>query len=430
MQGVRKVARVDVALETGAAPGRIADETSAAGMSCRAAVGPSAGRRLLSLAVGALALTLAACGPRVAEPPPPTQPTLPVETPMPELPAAPERTRVGLLLPLSGDAADIGQAMLNAAQMAVFDTGNDDFELLPRDTAGGAGRAAEAALSQGADLILGPLFATDVPQVRTVARSANIMVVAFTTDETVAGGNVLVMGILPSAQVDRVVGFTLDQQGQRIALLAPDNRYGEAVERALRDSVSRRGGEVTRVQRYRPEARDLSGQLAVLAEPDSFGALPFDALLIADGLGRLRSLGPALGQYDLDRVQLLGTGLWDDPEIGQVAQLEGGWFAAPDPSLRRDFEQRYARAFGQTPPRLATLAYDAVALAAVLATTPGGPRYDRTELTDPSGFAGVDGIFRFGSDGIVQRGLAVLEISPFGARIVDGAPPSFVGAAF
>lgn len=388
------------------------------------------GGRWLPLVALASALALAACGPRVAAPPPAQQPAPAVQPMAVPEPVVPDGTQVGLLLPLSGEAADLGRAMLNAAQMAVFDTGSNDFELLPRDTGPSAARATESALAGGAELVLGPLFATDVPAVRTVARSSDVMVVSFTTDETVAGGNVLVMGILPSAQVDRVIAYASDQGLSRIALLAPDNRYGETVERALRDSVARRGGSVAAVQRYRPEARDLTAQLSALASPDSFGALPFDALLIADGVARLRAIGPGLSQFGLDQVQLLGTGLWDDPEIGQVPQIEGGWFAAPDPRLRQDFEQRYARAFGGTPPRLATLAYDAVALAAVLSQTPGSAPFDRTALTDPSGFVGVDGIFRFGSGGVVQRGLAVLEVSPFGPRTVDAAPSSFVAAGF
>ncbi len=152
-----------------------------------------------------------------------------------------------------------------------------------------------------------------------------------------------------------------------------------------------------------------------------------DALLLADDgdtLGRLSELLTS-GGADLKRIQLLGTGLWDNPRVFADAMLQGGVYAAPDPSGFRAFSKRYKAKYGQEPVRTATLAYDAVALVAALAKTQAGQRFSPEVLTNPSGFAGIDGLFRFRADGTNERGLAVLRAAAGGGQIVAGSPKSF-----
>jgi ABC-type branched-subunit amino acid transport system substrate-binding protein len=131
---------------------------------------------------------------------------------------------------------------------------------------------------------------------------------------------------------------------------------------------------------------------------------------------------------DLRRVQLLGTGLWDDPRIFSDASLQGGWYAAPDSTGFRNFTTRYRTRYGQDPVRTATLAYDAVALVAALVKTQGPQRFSEQTLTNSSGFAGIDGLFRFRSDGTNQRGLAVMQVEPGGSRIISPPSRSFSGS--
>src|SRR5581483_9236695 len=112
---------------------------------------------------------------------------------------------------------------------------------------------------------------------------------------------------------------------------------------------------------------------------------------------------------DTSKTHLLGSGLWDDPSIAGDANLYGGWFASSPPDQRQDFENRYQGAYHHAPPRLASLAFDSAALAAVLAKSGGDNPFTRDAILNPSGFSGVDGLFRFTQAGLVQRGLAVLE---------------------
>lgn len=417
-------------------------------------------------------LALAACAPNVATQAPPAQApvaTAPEPEPEPEAARGPGdgRVRVALLLPLSGSSAGIGQAMLDAAQIALFDLADANFVLMPHDTLGtpeGAAAAAEAALADGAGLILGPLFARSVAAVKPHAQAAGVSVLAFSNDLTVGGDGVYVMGFVPHDQVRRVVGYARAQGLARFASLAPSTPYGDAVVDSLYETAQQTGAAVVEVARYDPNASDISDIVRHLARYDdrraaleaqrqqlsqrtdeasrralarlqgleTFGEVGFDAILLAEGGTRLRSIAPLLPFYDIDptQVQVLGTGLWDEPGLGQEPALVGAWFAAPAPEARAGFEQRFEALYGRRPPRLATLAYDATALAAVLAREPEGPAFDGASLTNPSGFAGIDGIFRLHANGMVERGLAVVEVTRDGSRVIDPAPTTFEEVLF
>ncbi|PWC54198.1 ABC transporter substrate-binding protein [Azospirillum sp. TSO22-1] len=368
-------------------------------------------------------LALAACAPNVAAPPPVVQAPQP---PSAVQPMAPQVQKVALLLPLTGPSAGIGQPMLDAAQLALFDVAGETFQLLPRDTKGtpqGAAEAARQALAEGARLIVGPLFGQEVQAVKPVAAGAGVDVVAFTTDATLAGNGTWVMGFVPLDQVQRVTGFARSRGVTRFVALAPRSPYGDAVVGALQTAAQRFGGQVAQVERYEPALADP----AVPARQVAQAPVAPQAVMLAEGGEKLRALGAALAANGVDpgRVKLLGTGLWDEPGLGREPALVGAWYAAPAPEQRTDFETRFEALYGKKPPRLATLAYDATALAGTLARMGGVAPFDRANLTNPNGFAGVDGLFRLRPNGAVERGLAVLEITPDGARVLDPAPQTW-----
>ncbi len=362
--------------------------------------------------------------------PPPPQATAPTGTPV----------KVALLLPLSGANAELGQAMLEAAQLALFTTEAERLTLVPRDTAGtadGATQAARSAIADGAQLILGPLLAAEVEAVKPVARDAKINVIAFSTATPLAGGNVFLIGFLPRQEVIRAVGFARERGLSRFAALAPNSPYGRLMTDALREAASAAGGTVVKTEYLDPRTPDptpairrLLGSRATAGgppgAPDS-AAAGFDALLLPEGGAQLKQLGHQLHEAGLDtaQVRLLGSGLWDDATIAGESTLDGGWFAASPPEPRREFERRFQQTYGHPAPRLASLAFDAAALAAALGRRGDAVPFSQEAILNPRGFTGVDGLFRFTSQGLVQRGLAVLQVEPSGNRVVSPAPRDF-----
>jgi len=360
-----------------------------------------------------------------AAPPPPPGPEAAQPAPLPPGGKVP----VALLLPLTGPSAALGQGMLDAALMAVYDTGADQVRLMPHDTGGGPRTAAEgarAAIKDGARLIIGPLLAADVEAVKPVARAAHVPVLAFSTTARLAGNGVFLLSFQPRPEIARIVGFAHGKGISRFAILAPRTPYGQLATAAMQEAVSANQSQLIVSGDYEPNLASLNDAARRFVQQGT----SYDALLLPDGGARLKALAPylAYNKVDTDKIRLLGTGLWDEAGLGSEATLVHGWYAAPDPEGRRRFERRFREAEGHPPPRLATLAYDATALAAVLAKSPHGPDYSVVALTSPSGFVGLDGVFRLNRDGLAERGLAVLEVEHDGARVIDPAPQSFVGA--
>jgi branched-chain amino acid transport system substrate-binding protein len=379
----------------------------------------------------------------VIRPPPPYAPPPSAATapnPPPPQPSA-TAVKVAVLLPLSGANADLGRAMLEAAQLALFTTGGDKLTLIPRDTTGtaqGAADAARAVIADGAKLILGPLIADEAEAVKPIAAGANVNVIAFATKTQVAGGNVFLMGFLPRQEVAREVSYAREQGLSRFAALAPNTPYGHLMGDALKEIAGSGGASVTKIEYFDPRAADTAASIKRLTGASAAGAdaavkgPPFDALLLPEGGDRLKQIASQLRGAGVDPAQthLLGSGLWDDASIASEPALAGGWFAASPPEARRDFEGRFKGAYGQTPPRLASLAFDAAALASVLAKADNPDPFSQAAIQNPNGFTGVDGLFRFGGDGLVQRGLAVIEVQPGGDKVVSPAPRSFAEAGF
>ena len=401
-----------------------------------------------ALAVAALACCSPAMVPApVARPQPPYYGYGPVPPPLPPGPQSPTTAaaagpaKVALLVPLSGANAELGQAILDAAQLALFEAGADRLILVPRDTGGnaaGAAGAAHAVIGDGAQLILGPLLAPEVEAVKPIAREAHINVIAFSTVTSLAGGNVYLMGFLPRQEVVREVGYARERGLARFAALAPNSPYGHLMADALREAASGSGASVTKVEFFDPRAGDVSPAIQHLlpgggatgsaeSPPVSPPAASFHALLLPEGGARLKQIAAQVKAAggDAKPVQLLGSGLWDTPDIGSDPALVGGWFASSPPEARQDFERRFSATYGRNPPRLASLGYDSAALAAVLARGQAGEPFSQQAILNPSGFTGVDGLFRFTPNGLVQRGLAVLEVEPQSTSVVSPAPQSF-----
>ncbi len=347
--------------------------------------------------------------------------------------AAPGPTRVGLLLPLSGPEAALGRSLLNAAQMALFDVAGDGFTVLPHDTRGtpeGAGRAARAAVEDGASILLGPVFSTSVAVVAPIARQAGINVIAFSNNRRVADRGTFLMGLLPRQQIRRVVRYARSQGLRRFAALVPDTAFGLQVERYFEQSIRETGGVVVRIERVGDLSENAAAAVRRLAKYGGRRAatdLSFNALLVAVSVTRLKEVAALLPFYDIDtgRIKVLGLSSWQTDGLGREPPLVGAWYAAPSVKALGDFDTRYRATFGSAPDPLATLAYDAAALVAVLAHPKAGPDFTLAALTNASGFMGKTGIFRFRETGESERGLSVFEVGPDAAREISRAPETF-----
>lgn len=344
--------------------------------------------------------------------------------------------KVALLLPItaSGSTPAIAKALKQAAELALFDFDNPNVTLVPKDTKGspeGARLAAESAVQDGAELIIGPLFAQEVSGAAPVARQHGVPMIAFSSDEKVAGGGVYLLSFLAGRDVPRIVSFAMSRGKRNFAELVPQSAYGRIAEAAFARAVSSGGGQAAvRATFPSDDSNAMLGPVRQVSNAIKSGQ-PVDALFLPAGREELPSLAPLLASAELSsaRVQFIGTGQWDYPNIGGDRALVGGWYPAPDPKGWSSFVQRYSKTYGAAPPRIASLGYDAISLAVSLSQNAPGQRYTTSQLTRPSGFSGVDGLFRLLSDGTSERGLAILEVREGGPQVIDPAPSSFATAS-
>ena len=402
-------------------------------------------RRRSALAALGLALTAGACVTY--------EPTTPSGEAQPggETPGTPSGPpRVGLLLPLSGDTAPLGRDFLDAAQMALFDVGATDLELLPRDTGATPETAAQAAqglLDGGAEILLGPLFGSATRAVAPVAQARGVPVLSFSNDASVAGNGVWVLGFRPEEQIGRVVEYAASHGLARQAALAPDDAYGNRALQAWQDAIGRVPGALAVAERqYAPDPSAMATALQTVAgtgrnaaaaptplaagatgsRPTISGPPAFQALMLADGGQRLSALLALLSAYAIDPTQtrLLGTLRWqEDQSLFRDPAAQGAWLATWSPTAIDKFVGRFRTTYGREPAALAVLAYDATALGALLARDP--QRYASARLTDPQGFAGASGLFRLTADGLAEHGLAVVQVRNGSLITIDEAPQRF-----
>ena len=331
--------------------------------------------------------------------------------------------RVGMILPLTqnGAPSPVGASMRNAAQLAIDEFAGPYIALMIQDdrsTPDGAAQAAQAELGAGAELLLGPVYATDVRQAASVAKAAGKPMIAFSSDAGVASPGVYLLSFLIEGYVDRIVQFAVLRGKKSFAAMAPQNEYGNIALAQFQQTAGRLNTPVVVIARYAPgDAQSAAEQVAAVGPQ-------IDALFIPEQADGMPAVATALASNGI-KTQLLGTGVWNDSRVLRLSQLQGSWFAAPDNAGFNALAQRYKAKFGSEPTRLATLSYDAVTLAAALARNAGPGRYGQAALTSVSGFNGADGVFRFRADGTNERGLAVMEVDNSAATIIGPAPRSF-----
>ena len=374
-----------------------------------------------------------------------------------------EPVRVAIMLPLTGDQRGLGAALLNAASMALFDAYDPRITLLPFDTgASGEGAALAAAdvIAADVDVVLGPLFSDSIKAAGPLLKDAGITMIGFSSDRRVATPGQFIMGFAPEDEVRRVVSYAVRQGHSKFAALIPDGLYGERVSTALGSILEQTGSRMMAMESYPPSAAAVFEPVKRLANYDArkrardaelrameavesdvgldiieelekkevLGEVNFSAVLVPEGGQLLRTIAPLLPYYEVDpaKVKFLGTGLWNDASLLKEPPLRGAWFAAPEPEKPAAFMEKYEDIYGERPPRIATLAYDAMALVAWRIRHPvSEERFAFDALLDNKGFHGIDGLFRFKPDGTVERALAIIELDTSGFKVIEKAPQKF-----
>lgn len=348
------------------------------------------------------------------------------------------KVQVALLVPAgSGQASDalLAKSLENAARLAMADLSNVQVDLRVYQTAGSPAQAAaqaQKAVAEGAQVILGPVFAQEANAAGVAVAATGVNVLSFSNNTDIAGNNVFVLGPTFDNTAKRLAAFAVRQGKGKIMIVHDRNTAGEIGKAAIDRGVRAAGGSVVAIGNYEfsqngvvaaaptiAKAAKDSGAQSVFLTADSAGALPLVSQLLSDN-----GLTPATAQF-------IGLTRWDIPTatLG-LPGVQGGWFALPDPALYAQFQSRYSAAYGEAPHPIAGLAYDGIAAVGALTRSNLKGPLAKSALTQGAGFVGVNGIFRLRDDGHNERGLAVAQIKGGQATIIDSAPRSFAGPGF
>ena len=334
--------------------------------------------------------------------------------------------KFALLVPLTGRGADIGKALRDAAKLALIEKGTPDYALIPIDiNADGPAAAAEQAVADGAEVILGPVFSDDVGKVAKVARKNKIKVFTFSNNKLVAGNGTYVFGLIPSQQVERVLLYSANHGVKNYSAVVPNNLYGQQSSEMVTRFAKWIGGKSMEVGLYSVKTPTSTAAGVISAAYKAKGMKPklsTDAVVIVEGGDKLKSVVNSLANAGVGcgRVRCLGVASWDDKKIISSPALSGAWYASSPYEDVEDFLQRFQLKYRYTPDEIASLGYDAASLAVELS-----PGFTKASIENPGGFKGLKGIYRFTGEGINQRGYAIYEIRSGLAQVLDSAPNRF-----
>jgi hypothetical protein len=355
-------------------------------------------------------------------------------------PAVDPRRPVVVALMVPGGSADQGRQVLasnleNAARLAIADLQGVQIDLRVYQTGGDPARAAQLAgqaLADGAKVIVGPLLAAEATAVGNAVAGAGVNVLSFSNNPTAAGRNVFLLGPTFDNTASRLMSYAASQGKGRILLVSEQTPAGQAAEAAVRLAAARTGATLAATQSYAFSQQGVVDALPkITAAARSSGAQTI--LMTAGSEGALPILAELLPQNGLSPTQFQYAGLtrWDVPAATMnLRGLQGGWFALPDPALTARFDARYAATYGAAPNPVAALAYDGIAAVGALLRQGGADALSGARITQGQGFAGVNGVFRFRSDGMNERGLAIAQVRDGQSVVISPAPRSFSGGGF
>ena len=381
-------------------------------------------RKAASLLFALLAaLTLAACD------------TVPVGTGGPSIDTS-KPVPVALLVPQSSEQSGdpvLAQSLENAARLAIADLQGVQVDLRVYDTGGNSAMAAtvaQQAVSDGARIILGPVYAESANAVGNAVSNRNVNVLAFSNNPSIAGGNVFILGPTFANTTTRLANYAAAQGKSNILIVHSNDLAGNAGRDAFQLAAARTSARVTGSISYEQSQQSVIESITQIRESvrDSGADAIFMTANTAGALPLLTQLLPEAGVKQ-DTTQFIGLTRWDIPaQTLELPGVQGGWFALPDPVKASQFRSRYEASYGQAPHPIGGLAYDGIAAIGALVSAGKSDALTGAALAQGAGFQGVGGIFRLLPDGTNQRGLAVATIQDKQVVVIDPAPSSFSGA--
>ena len=356
------------------------------------------------------------------------------------------RVKIGVLLPLSGKNSQIGGSLLKAAKLSLNKTQNRNIQLFIKDTENSNTNIISSyydLINEEVDIILGPLFTKNIKIISPVSEDEKTLMITFSNNSEIKNKNTFISGLTPEDEIREVIDYAMSKGSKKFGLIFPNNEYGLRSKKLIQNLMLEKNGEISEFVFYNPKKPDFYGvskkianyeqrklklekkleelkntntvdaetKYKKLKNQDTLGELEFDSLFIgAENVKHISMLASILPYYDVDpkKVVYLGNSLWANNVALKEPALEKSIFAGFSEKKFGNFKLEYSEAFNEQPHQIAYLAFDLVGLISNLQKK--DKKINISNITASNGFIGTNGLFRFRSDGSIQRSLSVFQI--------------------
>ena len=363
-----------------------------------------------------------------------------------------DKVKVGVMLPLSGEHSEIGNLILNAIEMAIFQTEENKLELHIKDTEAKSDKVKKVLselIDEGVKVVIGPLFSKSLAAIQSEVASNNINLFALTNNINLRNKGIWIFGVDPQAQTEKVLRYAFEKGSKNIAALLPQNAYGLHLFDTITSFSKANLMKIEKIEFYnfsvesqRKTAQKISEgfedykiYLDKIKEQDNeedksngiFMEKPFDSVFIAASGQNLTVLSSQLQYNNVDpkEVQYLGISSWEDNSILNEPALEGGVFVTTSEMYQKKIKLIYKNSFSKEMPKIAMIAYDIVALLGSLKNL--GSNFNIYDLVNDEGYIGLRGLFRLKKDGVVERAFQLKKIKNKKFTILKKANSEFSG---
>ncbi len=364
-----------------------------------------------------------------------------------------DKIKIGVMLPLSGEHSEIGNLILNAIEMAIFQTEENKLELHIKDTEAKSDKAKKVLselIDEGVKVVVGPLFSKSLAAIQSQVASNNINILALTNNINLRNKGIWIFGVDPQAQTEKVLQYALEKGSKNIAALLPQNAYGLLLFDTITSFTQENLMKIEKIEFYnfsvesqRNTAQKISEgfeeykiYLDKIKEQDNeeekdnevfFMEKPFDSVFIAAAGQNLTVLSSQLQYNNVDPklVQYLGISSWEDSSILNEPALEGGVFVTTSEMYQKKIKLIYKSSFSKEMPKVAMIAYDIVALLGSLNNL--GSNFNIYDLVNDEGYIGLRGLFRLKKNGAVERAFQLKKIKNKKFTILKKANSQFTG---
>lgn len=374
--------------------------------------------------------------------------------------------RMAVMLPLTGDAAPTGRAIRTSIEAAVLQNAPQNLSVAFYDTAENLSATINEVITTNPAVVVGPVFASDARALRD-AKPDSLPVLSFTSDAQSLGNGVMTLALMPTNSTEAIVKEMSSDGVQGFIIIAPDTQsghlmagtavasaemynlplagiffYTENDTNSIKDTAiaaSMNNARTAANNRARAvlsdiltqerltalEKSSLNIQLERLSKTETLGKLPYNAILFLGNGDDTESMASFLRYYGVGarEASFYGTALWEGSDIINDFTMSGAKYAVlPDAS--QSFSNLYERISGTQPGRLAGFGYDAANMAMGMIYS---PKSDAAYLLDPSGYAGVEGLYRLEPTGENERALQIVQLAGDGTtQIVRPAAENFL----